>query len=1163
MNSRVMQVYYDANLLPFKDKERKVHFPIAGNTFAGNHKTTNIHFYVDQIGGTTGVSWVIVSKLPNGKIGYEPLSAIGYDDEGTPYLDFDMSGYYTSVKGDLYLALRGYQGQITFTDSNSDGIYEINGDPLIEVTGTIKFAINYSPMVNTGTQVLPTDVDRLISALGNYIANGNGIVVLPNTSADISGYENGQMFYVKSEKALYTKSSGSLSFYSKSLQVYPYDIYGFNSSTTLENMYDIVGSQPCLFEYSSGRIWYMGQIKSMGSMFFEFENPIGVQRFIGTSVAGTTTLGTIFNTSGDYYKPYATQDDLDSAITTEDTALKSWANDNFPTKSYVDNHYFKKYPYSVGGIGSSTTLTQLFSTIGTEPAIFQYSSSSGAWYIARLHDIGSGYIFEIEELNGANRWYGNNVAKATTLGNILTNSSSYYLPYATENYVDTKIASLGNVFEYRGSQTVAQLNALTSIGIGDCYNVSDSGTLTAGSVVVIAGDNVVWNGSAWDKLAGTIDLSGYVQKTTTIAGIDLQDNITKAEMLTALGLSNAYTSESISGLTTMAELRTFVDNVNSQGEHCFFDLHTYIDDAYVCLVHCWTENNIKYCFVQDLLNQKTYGDYAGYHDNTTISAYLSGNSMANIKTIKITDSTTTLSDIATLLQEINALGDYVMFDVSGITNAMYLTTIYINGTYYRVFDSVTGRTASGTSTTSLSETLKSVIEGGVVAPSTWEEIHNLVAEGNGSLVYQAGDELDVKFFNSFTATSSNTDLTLSVNRDTFVMKTDMATATYEFTYNSNRSTWVLSEQDVDIIEYGITITGTPANNNKITIAVVVDTIPYIVMGNDQETPSDNDSFSHSLTLRRKYCRDTGLVFDPKEAFFYNGTGAVMPAGTYNFLLGGHSWVSADVGKYFQFTLTQDLPVGGQLVWQQANNVSLVNANLKSYASALDTTEIETCVMTEGQGGTYLGVINNGKPTNATTGYNATYNAYLNQCQRALLGNNDYAQSNIRQMLNSDEEKGTYAQPQNGWDRFATYVLSGNNGFLYDIDPHIKQYVAECKKTTEIVTFTQTSPTSGGRKQSNEKVWLMSREEIQSESASEYNSYPSYTYYHNLLGSTYGDWRTDTRFILTNSAGTAQYYFLRSPYTSYGYYVRFVSANGSVYSDSAYYGGCRVECFAIK
>lgn len=680
-------------------------------------------------------------------------------------------------------------------------------------------------------------------------------------------------------------------------------------------------------------------------------------------------------------------------------------------------------------------------------------------------------------------------------------------------------------------------------------------------------------GGSYDNVNKKIILTLKNGQTIDIPVADLIDGLVSTTQLTNTLLNyytkaqieaGYYSSESVSNLSTMGELRTFIDNINSQGKHCFFDLHNYVNDAYVCIVHMWTENGVKYCFVQDLINHKTYGDYAGYNDATTIATYLSSNAMANIKVIKITDANTTLNDVAELLQEINGLHDYVMFDVAGITSAMYLTTIYINGSYYRVFDSVTGRTASGTSSTGLSETLKAVIEGGVVEPSTWEEIHNLIAEGNIGLVYGAGDEIDVKFYGSFSVVSSNSDLTVTCDRDVFVLKTSMTAQTAVFTYNSNRSTWVYSENDVNIAEYGITVTGTPANGNTITVTMTVNTVPHIVMGNDQEVAGDNDSFTHSLTLRRKYARDSGYVFDPREAFFYNGTDAPLPAGTYNFLLGNHSWYSADIGKYFQFTLTEDLPVGGQLVWQQAYNATLVNASIKVFASpeTPDANPTETVTMTEGQGGTYLGVINNGFPTSGTTGYDATYNKYLNQCQRALFGSNDYATSNIRQKYNSNQVAGTYAEGKTGWDRLAGYLTS-ENGFIYDLDPNVKMYLAECKKTTETVTFTSTAPTSGGRKQSNEKVWLMSREEIQSESASEYNSYPSYTYYHNLLGSTYGDWRTDTRFILTNAGGTAQYYFLRSPYASSGCNVRYVDTCGTVSTSGASYGDCRAECFALK
>ena len=76
----------------------------------------------------------------------------------------------------------------------------------------------------------------------------------------------------------------------------------------------------------------------------------------------------------------------------------------------------------------------------------------------------------------------------------------------TKTEVDAKVAS---VFHYKGSvESYANLPA-SGMEVGDVYNVVNADT-THG---VRAGDNVAWNGTAWDVLAGEIDLSGYVQKT--------------------------------------------------------------------------------------------------------------------------------------------------------------------------------------------------------------------------------------------------------------------------------------------------------------------------------------------------------------------------------------------------------------------------------------------------------------------------------------------------------------------------------------------------------------------------------------------------------------------------------------------------------------------------
>lgn len=607
MESKVISVFYDNLCYPFKDSARKVRYPIVGNTFAGTNKTTKIRFYVDQIGGTSGISWVVLSKLPNGVTGYEPITSVGIDEElGENYVEFDLTSYYTQYKGVVKLALRGYQGEISFTESElNPGVYTISGDPLIEVTGTIDLAINYSPMVNTGTQVLPSDVDRLIGALSSYLTIANGIVVLPNTSADISDYSNGQLFYVKSDKKFYTKSTGSLVLYDMPVKKYKESI---TSGTTLTQLYSIIGTEPCFIQYSGGD-WYIAKMNIYGSQFaFNFQSVYSLSRWDNGSslVDGTTTLGTIFATGSNYYNPcttsYAYELTLDSTITESGVSISisdyvaknltsskfskiiaTYSNNayryefirvRFATGIYhwscvTNGHFYYAYlssssPYTLtfvdygtlakdsqtmhylGDLPTTTTIGELRAMM-TNLCAYSFSMNYSIYFgIAKTTATQTNLsIIKVDNNGGfVNRWYiyYNGNQDSLTLGDVLSTSSQWYKPLATQDFVNTQIASaiagLGNVFEYKGTKTVSELNTLasglTTANIGDTYNVSDSGTLTAGNVSVVAGDNVAWAGSAWDKLAGTIDLSGYVQKTQKIANISLSGDISAQDLTDAL-----------------------------------------------------------------------------------------------------------------------------------------------------------------------------------------------------------------------------------------------------------------------------------------------------------------------------------------------------------------------------------------------------------------------------------------------------------------------------------------------------------------------------------------------------------------------------------------------------------------------------------------------------
>lgn len=71
-----------------------------------------------------------------------------------------------------------------------------------------------------------------------------------------------------------------------------------------------------------------------------------------------------------------------------------------------------------------------------------------------------------------------------------------------------KTSDISNVYHYKGVvATYAELPSANQ-AVGDVYNV----TAADASHDIKAGDNVAWNGTAWDNLSGVVDLSGYVAK---------------------------------------------------------------------------------------------------------------------------------------------------------------------------------------------------------------------------------------------------------------------------------------------------------------------------------------------------------------------------------------------------------------------------------------------------------------------------------------------------------------------------------------------------------------------------------------------------------------------------------------------------------------------------
>ena len=105
--------------------------------------------------------------------------------------------------------------------------------------------------------------------------------------------------------------------------------------------------------------------------------------------------------------------------------------------------------------------------------------------------------------------------------------------YVTESEAEELMA---NVFVYKGvKRTYADMTAVSNKKIGDVWLVESNGS------------EYIWNGSSWEKLGPTIDLSVYL-KDFTIAGFKVtpkNKTITVAQFRDALGIkSAAYRDES-------------------------------------------------------------------------------------------------------------------------------------------------------------------------------------------------------------------------------------------------------------------------------------------------------------------------------------------------------------------------------------------------------------------------------------------------------------------------------------------------------------------------------------------------------------------------------------------------------------------------------------------
>lgn len=252
----------------------------------------------------------------------------------------------------------------------------------------------------------------------------------------------------------------------------------------------------------------------------------------------------------------------------------------------------------------------------------------------------------------------------------------------------------------------------------------------------------------------------------------------------------------------------------------------------------------------------------------------------------------------------------------------------------------------------------------------------------------------------------------------------------------------------------------------------------------------------------------------------------MAAGTYHFaLLSGYDTTN-DGGKNVQFTLANDLEAGGQIVMNWPYNQTWIGKNLTVY-HAFGTSAVETCIMSEGTGGTDLGA------ADGTV-------SILNHTQRARYGSNNYKESAIREWLDSDDAANAWQTQQTRFQRPCSYRTRA--GFVTYLDP---EFVAVIRKGSH-PNRTNEKFDINGKKQAystTDKFYLASQEEIGFSSESGIVCGTVFDFYN-------GAAQSDKIKYDVTAQTSARNWWLRTPNPSYAYYERYVNSFGALTSNNA-------------
>lgn len=424
------------------------------------------------------------------------------------------------------------------------------------------------------------------------------------------------------------------------------------------------------------------------------------------------------------------------------------------------------------------------------------------------------------------------------------------------------------------------------------------------------------------------------------------------------------------------------------------------------------------------------------------------------------------------------------------------------------------------------------------APKTWADVQSIVRNGAASQYFDIGDQFVVEKLSAVTASvGESTGITAAtVNSDTFISGCgEVHAGEYLFTYDG-KSWRDENGKIIKIDAYGISVTGTPVAGDHVIVTETTTQLTFDIIGIDHDIPADTAK-THSMTLQMHDLWSSAMAYDAAEATWYIDeetypTG--LAAGTYYFTLPSGYDTSYGGGSTFNFTLTNAVPVGGQIRFGWSYNTQASACKITTYSTVGTATALETVSVVAGEDGTAM-------PALSTTAVTSNTNCV----HRMRYGSNNWSNSAIRQWLNTDGAANTWWEAKSVFDRPAN---ASSAGFLKGIDPAFLDVVGNVTKTT------QKSTSDGyGLDTTTERFFLLSRPEVYAgtERSADGADGTVYEYY----GAGHSDLSApgtgaDSNRIKYRS-GSATYWWLRTPLCNDGNRVRSVIPTGTLNDNNAF------------